>query len=112
MSPRLYRSISDCASFALQSICTKSGPDAGYCLLQAFEQSYRREFGFILEGRKISVDDMRVRASGRVRPSALLIHRNWEVNSIGIVPDAERHSPRQEQESDRLQWHCRALGCL
>ncbi|KAK9869080.1 hypothetical protein WJX84_006445 [Apatococcus fuscideae] len=35
---------------------------------EAFEQSYRREFGFILEGRKICVDDMRVRAAGRAIP--------------------------------------------
>lgn len=29
---------------------------------------YRREFGFVLEGRKVVVDDVRVRAVGRTPP--------------------------------------------
>lgn len=37
-------------------------PDA----LQAFEDTYRREFGFVLEDRSIFVDDLRVRATGKV----------------------------------------------
>ena len=35
--------------------------------VQEFEKSYKREFGFTLEHRKIIVDDLRVRATGRVR---------------------------------------------
>ena len=31
----------------------------------AFVQGYRRDFGFVLKGRRILVDDVRVRASGR-----------------------------------------------
>ena len=34
--------------------------------LQAFEDTYRREFGFVLEDRSIFVDDLRVRATGKV----------------------------------------------
>ena len=33
---------------------------------QAFEDTYKREFGFVLEGRGIAVDDVRVRAKGKV----------------------------------------------
>lgn len=36
--------------------------------MQEFEHSYKREFGFTLEKRKIIVDDIRVRATGRVGP--------------------------------------------
>jgi N-methylhydantoinase A/oxoprolinase/acetone carboxylase beta subunit len=35
--------------------------------LQAFEEAYKREFGFTLEGRQLIVDDVRVRATGKVR---------------------------------------------
>lgn len=35
--------------------------------MQAFESAYQREFGFVLEERKIIVDDVRIRATGRVR---------------------------------------------
>ena len=35
-------------------------------MLQAFEETYKREFGFILEDRKVVVDDVRVRAKGKV----------------------------------------------
>jgi len=38
-----------------------------HCFLQAFEETYKREFGFVLEGRSIAVDDVRVRAMGKVR---------------------------------------------
>ena len=34
--------------------------------LQAFEDTYKREFGFVLEQRSIIVDDLRVRATGKV----------------------------------------------
>ena len=47
--------------------CLQAGNADLRRMMQAFEQSYRREFGFVLEGRKICVDDMRVRAAGRVR---------------------------------------------
>ena len=33
---------------------------------KAFANTYRREFGFVLEDRKIMVDDVRIRATGRV----------------------------------------------
>ena len=36
------------------------------CMLQAFEDTYKREFGFVLEQRSIIVDDLRVRATGKV----------------------------------------------
>ena len=35
--------------------------------MQAFEDTYKREFGFVLEERNIIVDDLRVRATGKVR---------------------------------------------
>lgn len=35
-------------------------------VLQAFEDTYKREFGFVLESRDIIVDDLRVRATGKV----------------------------------------------
>lgn len=35
-------------------------------VLQAFEDTYKREFGFVLEQRSIIVDDLRVRATGKV----------------------------------------------
>ncbi len=34
--------------------------------MQAFEETYKREFGFVLEQRSIIVDDLRVRATGKV----------------------------------------------
>ena len=34
--------------------------------MQAFEDTYKREFGFVLEERNIIVDDLRVRATGKV----------------------------------------------
>ena len=34
--------------------------------MQAFEDTYKREFGFVLEKRSIIVDDLRVRATGKV----------------------------------------------
>ena len=34
--------------------------------VQAFEEVYKREFGFVLENRKIAVDDVRIRAMGKV----------------------------------------------
>ena len=37
-------------------------------VLQAFEDTYQREFGFVLENRDIIVDDLRVRATGKVSP--------------------------------------------
>ena len=39
--------------------------------MQAFEETYKREFGFVLEQRSIIVDDLRVRATGKV---TLLLH--------------------------------------
>ena len=33
--------------------------------VQAFEEVYKREFGFVLEDRKIAVDDVRIRAMGK-----------------------------------------------
>lgn len=38
-------------------------------VLQAFEDTYKREFGFVLEQRSIIVDDLRVRATGKVSQS-------------------------------------------
>lgn len=38
----------------------------GSAVLQAFEDTYKREFGFVLEQRSIIVDDLRVRATGKV----------------------------------------------
>ena len=35
-------------------------------MLQAFEDTYKREFGFVLEQRSIIVDDLRIRATGKV----------------------------------------------
>lgn len=35
--------------------------------IQAFREAYKREFGFVLEGRELIVDDVRVRATGKVR---------------------------------------------
>ena len=43
-------------------VCTPS------TCLQAFEETYKREFGFVLEQRSIIVDDLRVRATGKVGP--------------------------------------------
>lgn len=43
-------------------------------MLQAFEDTYRREFGFVLEDRDIIVDDLRVRATGKAR--FILAHVN------------------------------------
>lgn len=41
----------------------------GVCFcLQAFENTYKREFGFVLESRVIMVDDVRVRGMGKVEP--------------------------------------------
>ena len=45
--------------------CTQHG--VSVMVLQAFEETYKREFGFVLEQRSIIVDDLRVRATGKVR---------------------------------------------
>src|SRR5947209_683818 len=34
--------------------------------VQAFEAAYKREYGFVLEHRDIIVDDLRIRATGKV----------------------------------------------
>lgn len=44
-------------------VMTPSPEDGDYA--SAFEASYKREFGFVLEGRDIIVDDLRVRATGK-----------------------------------------------
>lgn len=46
---------------------TEGGPSfLSFILLsQAFEENYRREFGFTLVGRAIHVDDLRVRCTGK-----------------------------------------------
>ena len=44
--------------------------------LQAFEETYRREFGFVLENRSIIVDDVRVRAMGKVSKRLLMSSRS------------------------------------
>lgn len=45
------------------AVMTGCPSDGNYAA--AFEAAYRREFGFVLEGRAILVDDLRVRATGR-----------------------------------------------
>ena len=44
---------------------------ATHLAVQAFEDTYKREFGFVLEDRSIAVDDVRVRAMGKVSVSKL-----------------------------------------
>lgn len=44
-------------------VMTKAPPDGDYA--SAFEAAYKREFGFVLTGRSIVVDDLRVRATGQ-----------------------------------------------
>jgi 5-oxoprolinase (ATP-hydrolysing) len=46
-------------------IMTASPSDGVTSYAEAFETAYKREFGFVLEGRSIVVDDARVRATGR-----------------------------------------------
>lgn len=45
-------------------------------VVQAFEATYKREFGFILEDRSIMVDDVRVRAMGKVYFFPYCVTRN------------------------------------
>lgn len=50
-------------------------------VLQAFEETYKREFGFVLEQRSIIVDDLRVRATGKVSQSVWFItHVSYHIN--------------------------------
>ncbi|CAL8463366.1 g2900 [Coccomyxa elongata] len=48
------------------AVMTSRSSDSTYT--EAFESAYKREFGFILEGRGIRVDDVRVRATGKAVP--------------------------------------------
>jgi len=51
--------------------------------MQAFEETYKREFGFVLEQRSIIVDDLRVRATGKVHPTpGLHNHQNQSTFTI------------------------------
>ena len=56
-----------CISTCVYLFCTaRSRSHCRPGALQAFEDTYRREFGFVLEDRSIFVDDLRVRATGKV----------------------------------------------
>jgi hypothetical protein len=48
------------------AVMTPCPADGDYAA--AFEAAYRREFGFVMEGREVVVDDVRVRATGRAAP--------------------------------------------
>lgn len=63
----------------------KLQPDmpCGDAVLQAFEDTYKREFGFVLEKRSIIVDDLRVRATGKV---AYSISYNYSFTSHSELP--------------------------
>eukprot|EP00884_Botryococcus_braunii_P001197 jgi/Botrbrau1/11078/Bobra.0302s0020.1 len=50
----------DGTDVAVMTPCPSDGDYAG-----AFEEAYKREFGFTLEGRDLVVDDVRVRATGK-----------------------------------------------
>jgi len=68
-------------------------------LCQAFEETYKREFGFVLEGRSIAVDDVRVRAMGKV----------------GATPKSETPTPPPPRVLDVRcvsvgRWNCRTKG--
>ena len=57
-------------------------PIAESSTAQEFVKSYKREFGFTLELRKIIVDDLRVRATGRVRCP---MHERTCMLHVGVV---------------------------
>ena len=51
-------------------------------MLQAFEDTYKREFGFVLEQRSIIVDDLRVRATGKV--GSALSHNYYSTSHFAL----------------------------
>ncbi|WFD36349.1 5-oxoprolinase (ATP-hydrolyzing) [Malassezia cuniculi] len=60
----------------------------------AFVATYRREFGFVLTGRDILVDDVRVRAVGRtfdsLGPSALAEHAKLEFTRATVIDSSNK----------------------
>eukprot|EP00752_Nemacystus_decipiens_P005177 g4697.t1 len=72
-----------------------SGDDA----LQSFLEQYRREFGFVLEGRAVVVDDVRVRAVGRSPPA----HRP----TVAAAPAGQESNP---VPVDRASCYWEGLG--
>ncbi|CAM9536473.1 unnamed protein product [Pylaiella littoralis] len=75
------------------------GEHGGGDTLQSFFGQYRREFGFVLEGRAVVVDDVRVRAVGRSPPA----HRP----RVGTAPPGQESSP---VPVDRASCYWEGLG--
>lgn len=57
--------------------------DGGYSA--SFLEQYRREFGFTLQGRRIFVDDIRVRGAGRSRRAATNPNSGVQRASSGVA---------------------------
>ena len=53
----------------------------------AFVQGYRRDFGFVLRGRRILVDDVRVRASGRNKSVPAVAARGRVPGAAAVAED-------------------------
>lgn len=62
-------------------------PDSGD-YLSAFEASYKREYGFILQNRKVQIDDVRVRAIGKSRSITAAAYRKRELSNT-TAPTAD-----------------------
>ena len=60
---------------------------------QAFTAAYQREFGFLLEGRRIVVDDLRLRAEGKVLVHGEAGMPRGEMGTDGPIT-SNRDSPR------------------
>ncbi|KAL3135323.1 hypothetical protein ABBQ32_007517 [Trebouxia sp. C0010 RCD-2024] len=68
----------------VMTLCTEGGDYA-----QAFEETYKREFGFVLEQRSIIVDDLRVRATGKAVP---LPEVGEAPKDPGQLPKPDKHT--------------------
>ena len=63
--------------------------------MQAFEETYKREFGFVLEQRSIIVDDLRVRATGKV---TLLLDCATTRNNLDCATTRNKSTKIQDEE--------------
>ena len=62
-------------------IMIQEPPDGDYAA--AFEAAYKREFGFVLTGRSIVIDDLRVRSTGQ----GVKLEELHELSAPGDLPD-------------------------